>query len=1142
MMKNISRLAHWGRGALALLLFLCLATSARAQTGIINTVAGSSSLSGDGGLATNVKLNSPQAVAVDSAGNLFIADYGNHVIRRVSTNGTISTVAGNGNYGYTGDGRLATNATLSNPEAVALDSVGNMFIADSGNQVIRRVDKATGNISTFARTSGAGIALDSTGNLFVANNQVINRVDKTTGVISTVAGNGNGNYSYTGDGGPATSASLNSPDAVTVDGAGNLFIADNGNSVIRRVDKSTGIINTVAGTGASGYSGDGGLATNATLYYPRAVTLDSAGNLFISDEGNQVIRRVDKNTGNISTVAGNGAAGYTGDGVPATSARLNNPVSVAVDSAGNLFIADYSNNVIRRVDSSTGIISTFAGYGNGNGDGHPATTAKLNFPEGVAVDSVGNLFIADYSNSAIRRVDKTTGTISTVASLYYPQVIAVDSAGNLFFFDTQNNVIRRLDKATGAISTVAGNGTRGYTGDGGLATSASFSSPQGLAFDSAGNLFIADYYNYVIRRVDKTSGIVSTVAGTGASGYTGDDGPATSAKLNNPSGIAVDSSGNLFIADYYKNVIRRVDGSTGIISTFAGNATQGYSGDGGPATSASLKIPEGITIDSAGNLFFDDYGNNVIRRVDKATGVISTFAGNGIQGYTGDGGPATTARLYNPQGIAVDSVGNLFIADTQNNAIRRVNGAGATPTPTPTATATATATPTATPNPNTSVWRASDLSVGSDNLARLLWKRPDTAFSLWTLGADNGISSSPIYQPIPSWNPGANPVSSWSGSAIGLDNNNQPRLLLNNPNGQSAVWNFSSLASFSSTPAYGAYDGWTCREVAAGGSDGTTRLLWTRSDGAFSVWTVASDNSFVSTPVYGPYNGWSARAISVGGDGRTRILFTNTSGQIGVWTINSDGNYAYTPAYGPYDGWSCVDIAVGADNQTRLLWTRSDGAFSMWTIHADNSVAYSPVYGSIPFWSASKLAISNTGGDGLVRLFLSRTTGEAAVWTLGADGSHASTPAYGPFAAPAVQSSSARLSAHAESSKGRELFASIRKSALDAGAISQQRGTMSVVAAPTSSGATLWLNVSGTYSAQMAQPCHFTVLVNNRRVAVQHVELLSHHVVLRLPASSLKAGDVVQVWFDLLNEKGKGTCGGVGPFRAQGATASAPNS
>ena len=346
--------------------------------------------------------------------------------------------------------------------------------------------------------------------------------------------------------------------------------------------QAQGIITTVAGNGVGGYSGDGGPATAASLLVPKGVAVDAAGNLYIADTGNARIRKVAPG-GTITTVAGNGVGGYSGDGGPATAASLDRPPGVALDAAGNLYIADYWNNRIRKV-APGGTITTVAGNGVGgySGDGGPATAASLAYPAGVVVDAAGNLYIADHDNARIRKV--TPG---------------------------------------GTITTVAGNGVHGYSGDGGPATAASLSYPKGVAVDAAGNLYIADMYNYRIRKVTP-AGVITTAAGNGVQGYSGDGGPATAASLNYQTGVAVDAAGNLYSAGWTDYRIRKVTPG-GTISTVAGNGVQGYSGDGGPATAASLNWPYGVNVDAAGNLYIADEANHRIRKVSFTGTVLPAF-------------------------------------------------------------------------------------------------------------------------------------------------------------------------------------------------------------------------------------------------------------------------------------------------------------------------------------------------------------------------------------------------------------------------------------------------------------------------------------------------------------------------------------
>ena len=345
----------------------------------------------------------------------------------------------------------------------------------------------------------------------------------------------------------------------------------------------------------------------------------------------------------ITTIAGTGIPGDSGDGGAATSAQLTSPWGVSVDISGNVYIADSGNYKIRKL-TSTGIITTFAGtgsWGNG-GDGGAATSAQLSSPYGVSVDISGNVYIADLYNVKIRMVT-----------------------------------------SKGIITTIAGTGEYGSSGDGGAATSAQLNGPFGVSVGISGNVYIADLYNNKIRIVNST-GIITTFAGTGTRGSSGDGGAAISAQLNGPEGVLVDISGNVYIADFDNHKIRMVN-STGIITTIAGTGARGSTGDGGAATSATLNYPIGVSVDISGNVYIADAQNSKIRMVT-STGIITTFAGTGAYGSSGDGGPATSAQLYNPSGISVGTSGNVYIAD--NNKIRMVVPQGrviALPTSQPTA-------------------------------------------------------------------------------------------------------------------------------------------------------------------------------------------------------------------------------------------------------------------------------------------------------------------------------------------------------------------------------------------------------------------------------------------------------------------------
>ncbi|SPF06464.1 NHL repeat-containing protein [Streptomyces sp. MA5143a] len=337
----------------------------------------------------------------------------------------------------------------------------------------------------------------------------------------------------------------------------------------------------------------------------------------------------------IATLAGNGNSEYSGDGQIATAAGIQ-PNSTAVDTSGNFYIADTENHRVRKVDAKSRKITTVAGNGDQDysGDDGPAVDAALNYPRGVTVDPAGNLYIADTENNRVRRVDATTGTIRTVA----------------------------------------GDGTAGSGGDEAAAIAAQLYTPFGVALDAAGNLYIADTDNARVRRVDAASGVITTVAGNGATEYSGDDGPAIEAALNGPRSVMVDSGGNLYIADTDNHRVRRVSAATGTITTIAGNGTAAFSGDDGPAADAALNGPRSVMLDSGGNLYIADTDNHRVRRVSAATGTITTIAGNGTAAFSGDDGPAADAALNGPRGVTLDASRGLLVTDTDNHRVRVVTG------------------------------------------------------------------------------------------------------------------------------------------------------------------------------------------------------------------------------------------------------------------------------------------------------------------------------------------------------------------------------------------------------------------------------------------------------------------------------------
>lgn len=692
------------RGGLAQRPLLVSAVAlSQVPAGQITTIAGGTTYIGDGSLAAEALVGFPEEICLDAAGNLYIADTGNNRVRRVDAKtGMITTVAGTGVYGYNGDGVPAVTALLAEPRGIAVDAAGNIYVSDEGNYRIRKIDTRTGVISTFAGSASPGpggdngpatsaqlygprgLAFDNRGNLYIADriNRRVRKVDGATRVITTVAGNGAPDF--VGDNGPATQAALAEPTDVDVDSRGNLYIADLHR--IRRVDASSQIISTVVGKVDYGNSGDGGPPGAAFLTNAASVSLDASGNLWIADTGNQRIRRVDVAANVIDTWAGTGQEGFAGDNGAARDALLRTPVGVIADAAGNTFFVDRDNSRVRRIDAVTNVITTRVGTGppGSFGDGGPATVAALNFPYGIGV-SGNKLYIVEEASNRVRKVDLTTGVITAfagtgeagpigdggpalAAGFTQPTGLAVDRDGNVYIADNANHRIRKVDANTNGIATVAGNGEQGNSGDNGPATAARLAYPNGIAVDSAGSIYIADQQNRKIRRVD-ASGTITTYAGTGQSSYAGDNGQAVAASFITPNDVAVDSASNLYVADLDAYVIRRIDAATKVITTVAGTGRNEYSGDGGPAAQASLVYPNAIALDSADNLFIADY--YTVRRVDAATKTISTVAGTGGYGFSGDNVAAFEATVDAIR-LAFDTAGNLFITDRLNHRIRAV--------------------------------------------------------------------------------------------------------------------------------------------------------------------------------------------------------------------------------------------------------------------------------------------------------------------------------------------------------------------------------------------------------------------------------------------------------------------------------------
>jgi uncharacterized protein (TIGR03437 family) len=615
--------------------------------GTISTVAGGSGFL-DNILAVQARISGPTALAVDHQANAYIGD-GTRIRRVNAETGIISTVTSD-----------------SGAQILALDPKGNLLIV-AGNQLLK-LDPSTGSSTTIAGMASdttpqfgtmAGLATDPAGNILLTDSyhDKIYKIDATSGAVSTFAGIGPvGNTgSPQGDGGPATLAGLERPFVITVDPFGNVFFVEQ--YWLRRIDGKTGIITTIAPNSGTGPNGDGGPYNKAVFVNVEALATDSQGDLYIAD--GPYIRKIDWNTGIVSTIAGSGQQVYAKDGVPALDANLSFITGLVVDPHGNIWIADSGNARLFRVAASTNLISTIAGT-SANGDGGPAIGATLYNPVGLAADSQGDLYLYD-NGDGIRRVQHATGFISLLippsALAYGPPLgngvspITVDSSGNVFV--SLQNTVQRVDAGTKAVTVVAGPGqlgAAGSIGDGGPATNALIA-PAGVAIDGSGNLYIADYGNARIRRVDATTGVITTVAGTGegqTQTFSGLTGAASRISIGIPTSIAIAPNGDIYWTT--SGWVLKMN-STGILSVAAGNGGCGYSGDGGSALLATLCAPVSIAFDGDENMFVSEYSCGCIRRVDTATGLIQTVAGTGTIGVSNDGIPATQSALT-PAAIA----------------------------------------------------------------------------------------------------------------------------------------------------------------------------------------------------------------------------------------------------------------------------------------------------------------------------------------------------------------------------------------------------------------------------------------------------------------------------------------------------------
>jgi predicted Zn-dependent peptidase/DNA-binding beta-propeller fold protein YncE len=647
----------------------------------IETIGGGGGV-GDGGPALQARLSLPGGLLVEDDGDLVIVDFGNHRIRRVDAKtGIIRTIAGTGEANFTGDGGPADRAGLARPENAALGPRGEIYVVDEYNHRIRRIDPRTG-------------------------------------IITTVAGNGR--KGFAGDGGPALQAEVNWPEGIAADAEGNLFLGDTQNRRVRRIDARTGIITTLAGSGESGVTPDGVPAREARFLRIARLAVDREGNVYVADSPAQRIYVIEAKTGLIRTFAGTGEEGSSGDGGPANRARVSYPEGVMVDPHGRLVWCDVGTHRVRRADLATGIITTVAGTGEKGfaGDGGRAIGARLWSPGRLASDPAGNLYVADIGNGRVRRIDAETGIITTVAGsgdlgdgqpardsiLTVPGDVA-HAPGRLYVADYGNRRVRRIDLATGRIETVAGGG-KGW-GEGIAAVEAELLLPEGIALDAQENLYVADNIGSRVYKVERATGRLFTVAGNGVPGYSGDGGPAAAAQLAVPGSVAVAPDGTVFIGDFGNRCIRVVDPQDGTIRTLAGHpiltglpvlslaATEEalyWLSAGDPAVYRlpyGALVPERLPVDlprgpgedsyfldltvGGGEIFIVDTMAHQVLRRDLRTGEVSVVAGSGVQGFTGDGGLAAAAAMFQPGGLTLGTDGAIYIADSKNHRIRKLS-------------------------------------------------------------------------------------------------------------------------------------------------------------------------------------------------------------------------------------------------------------------------------------------------------------------------------------------------------------------------------------------------------------------------------------------------------------------------------------